>query len=72
MELPESVCGFTQRPIDLTSAGKSRVEGSPKMLDLNCAVNVLVMEADALVTPLFAKHRGGSLSDVGVDRTLLE
>ena len=47
---------FTQRFIDLMwSAGKSRVKGGPKMLDLNCAINVRMVEADALVIPLFAK-----------------
>jgi hypothetical protein len=72
VELPESVFGFTQRFIDLMSAGKSRVEGGVKMLDLNCAVNVRMMEADALVVPLFAKYNSGSFSDVGVDRKLFE
>lgn len=69
MELPESPFGFTQRFIDLMSAGKSTVEGGPKMLYLNCALNVRMLEADALVIPLFAKYHDGSFSDVGVDRT---
>jgi hypothetical protein len=72
VELPESVFGFTQRFIDLTSAGKSRVEGGVKMLGLNCAVNVRTMEADTLVIPLFAKYNDGSFSDVGINRTLFE
>jgi len=72
VDLPESVFGFTQRFIDLMSAGKSGVEGVRKMLDLNCAFNVRLMEADALVIPLFAKCHDGSFSDVGVDRTLFE
>ena len=70
VELPVSMFGFTQRSIDLMSAGKSRVEGGSKMLDLNGAVNVRMMEADVLVIPLFAKYHQGSFSDVGVDRTV--
>jgi hypothetical protein len=72
VELPESVSGFTRRFIDLMSAGKSRVEGGVKMLDLNCAVNARMMEADASVIPLFAKYNNGSFSDVAVDSTLFE
>jgi hypothetical protein len=39
VELPESMFGFTQRSIDLMSAGMSSVEGGPKMMDLSGAVN---------------------------------
>jgi hypothetical protein len=64
--------GFTRRSIDLMTAGKSRVEGGAKMLDLNCVVNVRMMETDALVIPLLAKYHDGSFSGVVVDRTLFE
>ena len=64
MELPESMFGFTERAIDWMSAGKARVEGDPKTLDLNGAVNVRRMDADALVIPLFAKYHDGAFSDV--------
>jgi hypothetical protein len=72
VELAESMFGFTQRSIDLMSTGTSRVEGGPEMLDLNCAVKVRMMEADALVIPLFAKYHDGSFNDVDVHRTLFE
>ena len=73
MELPDCVrFGSTHRFIDLMSAGTSRVEGDRKMLDMNCAFNVHMMQADALVIPLFAKYHDGSFNDIGVDRRLSE
>ena len=49
----------------MISVGKSGVEG-----DLNCPVNVRLMETDVAVIPLFAKQHDGTFSYVAVDRTI--
>jgi len=40
MELSQSVVGCTQRFADVALVAKFRVEGSPKIFDLICPVNV--------------------------------